>query len=128
IWILREAGDRALPALRVQFLTNLPANPTREWLGVLVRGLNSNLYRTPQGAIRELRGAGAFAYGFLARERQRPPTEEFRRRAELLLSELKDDPQVVIYRRVFQLLREIGTTRARALLTELSERIPNYFE
>ena len=119
---LGQAGDNAIPFLRDQIRPIAVPAVDRKQIDKLVSDLNADKFSTREHATKELLALGELAIVPLQRVLEKPPSQEARERASLLLKKvaeplLSPDRQRVLD--AIELLEQLGTAKAHALLKEI---------
>jgi hypothetical protein len=119
---LGAAGDLAIPMLRAQIrLVAVPPADVKR-IEKLVAELDSENFATRNQAIAELGTVGEVAVVPLERFMEKPPSEEARERAKLLLKKLGEPaftPDRLRVLEAIELLERLGTANAITLLEEI---------
>jgi len=124
-WALVAGAEDAVPLLETKKLVFL-VDP--EHIQQLLRDLNNNKFAVRERAHGELQKYGRWIEGVLDVARQKPPSEEVRRRVEKLLAKLQQTGSISLAqerlraRRLMAILEQSATPAARDLLHKLARQ------
>jgi Anaphase-promoting complex subunit 4 WD40 domain/WD domain, G-beta repeat len=119
---LGAAGDIAIPFLREQIRALAVPAAAMKKIEKLVADLNAEKFTIREQASKQLAATGDLAIVPLQRMLEKPPSEEARERAKLLLKKLSDPVLTPERQRALDaldLLEQLGTAKAIALLEEI---------
>jgi RNA polymerase sigma factor (sigma-70 family) len=119
---LGQAGDNAIPFLRAQIRASAVPAADMNRIEKLVAELNAEKFTTREQATKELTTAGELAIVPLRRILEKPPSEEARERASLVLKKLGEPVLTPERQRVLDaidLLEQLRTDMATELLREI---------
>jgi WD40 repeat protein len=125
VWALVAAGDRAVARLRGRLKPAAPVEPDR--LAKLLAELDSKSFKERQRAVRALLELDAARPALRAARAAGTASLEVRRRLKDILERLVDPaagPERLRAWRALQVLEQVGTPPARALLTALASGAP----
>jgi hypothetical protein len=124
---LRKRGPESVAFLKERLRPIAPADPDR--LRQLLADLDSERFAVRDQASRDLRKLGEIARAALRQAVQENRPLESRRRAEKLLEELSgpvNDPDTLRALRAVEVLEQVGSPQARALLEQLARGMPEH--
>jgi RNA polymerase sigma factor (sigma-70 family) len=122
LWALATAPKEVMPLLRTHLKP--PPATDRDRVQRLIKDLDADAFETREKAAEELEKIGRAAGEALRKTLAGEPSAELRQRVELLLGKLRTasaSPERTRESRALELLEQLGTPEAMALLKELAK-------